>query len=323
LPPHAGGEVRDAAWAVEHEPEIRVQLAARGPELWYSKIEIIKDSKLFTEPNSIDTTAEVFFYSFGYGPEQLAGKRVLDIGAFAGSMTFYAEDCGAEVVALDIQDPQTNGFGVLHEIRRSTAAHVTASIYDIHPDLFGTFDVIVFSGVHYHLKHPLLALERLNAVTRPGGELLALGTAADFWLHEVGAKESGADLATITRENMPALTVESLAVLPLLGFYRDTFMGDTSNWFIPTTPALADMIGAAGYEVLTAATFPTHLSDDSTAIACAVIKARKVGPPDPEYAPDVYGTLRRIGTGTPSATFSIPTWYELERALRKQADVDV
>jgi hypothetical protein len=84
-------------------------------------------------------------------------------------MTFYAEDCGADVVALDIQDPQTNGFGVLHDIRKSSATHVTASIYDIHPDLFGTFDVVVFSGVHYHLKHPLLALERLSSVTAIGG----------------------------------------------------------------------------------------------------------------------------------------------------------
>jgi tRNA (mo5U34)-methyltransferase len=190
LQTHPAGEARDAAWALENEASIRDELTARGPDCWYSKIEIIKGSGPFTEPHSIETPPETFYNSFGYGPAELVNKRVLDVGTFAGSMTFYAEDCGADVVALDIQDPQTNGFGVLHDIRKSSATHVTASIYDIHPDLFGTFDVVVFSGVQYHLKHPLLALERLSSVTAIGGELLALGTAADHWLHAPGRPPS-------------------------------------------------------------------------------------------------------------------------------------
>jgi hypothetical protein len=115
----------------------------------------------------------------------------------------------------------------------------------------------------------------------------------------------------------PELTVEHLVDIPLIGFYRDTYLGDDSNWFIPNARALADMIAGAGYEVVSRAVFPTYLPEASVVIACAVIKARKVGPPDLEYSADVYSHLRRIGAGVPSARFSIPTWYELEQAAQR------
>lgn len=147
LPPHHADEkaAHGQAWAAAHESKIREELRRFGPPERYSRTDVILGSKIFTEPNSIDTTAEMFFRSFGFEPNDLKGKRLLDIGAFAGGMSFFAEDCGATVVAVDIQDPRTNGFEVLHRIRRSTVTHVLASIYDIHPDLFGLFDIVVFS----------------------------------------------------------------------------------------------------------------------------------------------------------------------------------
>jgi tRNA (mo5U34)-methyltransferase len=315
LAPHPAAErdARQGDWAVERRDEINEELARRGPAVWYSKIEVIKESGLFTSPNAIDTTAAMFFSYFGWVPADLEGMRVLDIGAFSGAMTFYAEDCGAEVVALDIQDPQTNGFGVIHSIRRSTATHVVASVYDLHPDLFGAFDVVVFSGVHYHLKHPLLALERLNSVTRPGGAMLTLGSAGDYWLHKPEATTIGLDFSTISS---PDNTVGANEI-PLLGFYRDTYMKDESNWFIPNTKALADMISVSGYEIISAHTFPTDLPDNAGRIACAIISARKAGEPKGEYPTDVYSRVRKLhGSGTVTTPFSVPTWYELELARR-------
>jgi len=318
LPPYSAADrdSRNVEWAAEHRDEITTELAQRGPERWYSKIEIIKGSDVFTSPNWIDTTAERFFTSFGWTAKDLDGKRLLDIGAFSGSMSFYAEDCGAEVLSLDIQDPATNGFSAIHSLRRSTATHVIASIYDLHPDLFGKFDVIVFSGVHYHLKHPLLALERLSAVTRPEGAMLALGSAGDYWLHKSQEPSIGLDLSSMRSSDGTVAPNE----IPLLGFYSDTYMGDDSNWFIPNTEALADMIAASGFEILSANTYPTELPGGGR-IACAVIEARKTGEPKGEYRADVYAHVRRFGeSSTVTTPFSIPTWYELERANRAAVD---
>ncbi len=321
LRPHSreARERRPAEWAVENQEVIKARLRQAGPVTWYSKVEIVKDSGVFTDPNAVDTTAEPFFRSFGYEPKDLAGKRLLDIGAFSGGMSFFAEDWGAEVVAIDIQSPETNGFALIHDIRQSCVTHVVASIYDIHPDLFGIFDVVVFSGVHYHLKHPLLALERLSAVTKTGGDLLALGTAADYWIHKPGTETMGVDLSKIGQDMLPGhVALETLNEIPLLAFYRDKYMLDDSNWFIPNTLALADMVAASGYDVLSTGTFSVHRPLINAPIACALVKARKAREPKAEYLPDVYADLRRFSAGSPpSSTFSIPTWYELERQRRE------
>jgi tRNA (mo5U34)-methyltransferase len=324
LPPKEKSEkdLRDADWAIEHQSEIQGELERRGPGIWYSRIEVVKASGIFTHPNAVDDTAELFYRSFGLGPNDLLGKRILDVGAFSGGMSYFAEDCGAEVVALDIQNPETNGFGVIHDVRRSTVTHVTASIYDIHPELFGSFDVIVFSGVHYHLKHPLLAMERLSAVTKMGGELLALGAAADYWLHKPGAETAGVNLASINGPDFKGKEVDNLNEIPILGFYKNAYMQDESNWFVPNTLALADMIAASGYDIALKATYPIHQRLINGPTACALVKATKVGEPKPEYSVDVYAHVRRLsGTETPSSTFSIPTWYELARERRDRAGV--
>lgn len=304
---------RGAAWARENQPEIARRLREDGPPTWYNKIEVIRGSGVFTSPNAIDATADQFFATFGIDASELAGKRVLDIGAFSGSMTFFAEDCGATVTAIDIQEPGTNGFAVLHELRRSRATHVVASVYDLHPDLFGTFDIVVFSGVHYHLKHPLLALERINGVMPDNGLLLTMGTSGDFWLHEPRSTLDGVDLSSVSGPNLSG----SLNSIPLLGFYADAYRDDASNWFVPNTRALTDMIVASGFEVSASAAFPTVLPTFEQRIGVAVIAASKVANPEPEYSPDVYAHIRRLDAGEAITTaFSIPTWYELEKARR-------
>lgn len=310
---------RDAKWALENREAIQDELKRLGPPMWYSKIEVVKDSGIFTQPNQIDNTEEVFFRSFGYEPTDLAGKRVLDIGAFSGGMSFFAEDCGAQVVALDIQNPHTNGFAAIHDIRRSTVMHVTASVYDIHPDLFGMFDVVVFSGVHYHFKHPLLALERVSSVMKHGAELLALGTAGDYWLHTPSRDTIGVNLAKInlaTPDEKPG--DGTLNEIPLMAFYKTSYMNDDSNWFVPNTLALADMISASGCDIVRAETFPIFRESIKAPIACALVKATKVREPKQEYSIDVYSHLRRpSASGAQSLVFEIPTWYELEKEKRR------
>ena len=324
LAPHTDDAkaTRTADWAAANQADIRNELRRVGPKIMVlSKIEVVKDSGIFTEPNAIDTTAESFFQSFGYGPGELLGKRVLDIGAFSGGMSFFAEDCGATVVALDIQRPQTNGFALIHGLRRSTVTHVTASVYDIHPSLFGTFDVIVFSGVHYHLKHPLLALERLSAVAKAGCALLALGTAADFWIHKPGSENLGVNLAHVSQKNIPEeMSIGQLNEIPLLGFYKSAYLGDNSNWLVPNTNALADMIETSGFDVISKSTFPIYRTMMKEPMACALVFALKAREPDVEYSSDVYLHLRRFDQNeVASTTFSIPTWYELERERRARS----
>ncbi len=102
-------------------------------------------------------------------PDDLTGMRVLDIGCAEGYFSFEAERRGAEeVVAMDKgQSPGDNGarFELCARALGSQITMREASVYDLHPDDWGTFDVVFFFGVLYHLTDQATALQRIASVT--------------------------------------------------------------------------------------------------------------------------------------------------------------
>lgn len=126
-----------------------------------------------------------------YGlPESLAGKRVLEVGTWDGFWAFEMEKRGAaEVVAIDLDDEREldwpprrrtpdpdlvrgSGFTIASEMLESNVQRVTRSIYDATPEELGTFDLVFCGSVLIHLRDQLLALERIAALTAPGGTFI-------------------------------------------------------------------------------------------------------------------------------------------------------
>lgn len=101
-----------------------------------------------------------------YGlPEDLTGKRVLDIGCAEGFFSFEAERRGArEVIGIDSFPDVIRRFNIVKTSRQSNASAFLMNVYDLEPKRLGTFDVVLFYGVFYHLKHPQYALERIRSV---------------------------------------------------------------------------------------------------------------------------------------------------------------
>jgi tRNA (mo5U34)-methyltransferase len=98
-------------------------------------------------------------------PNRMDGKRVLDVGCWDGFFSFLAEQRGAsEVVAIDVF--KTRGFEFAHQALGSRVRFEQMAVYDVTPQALGTFDLVFFFGVYYHLRNPVLALDRLSAVTR-------------------------------------------------------------------------------------------------------------------------------------------------------------
>ena len=115
-----------------------------------------------------------------YGlPEDLSGKRALEIGPWDGFWSFEMERRGAEVVAIDIDDereldwpprfrprespdePRGEGFALAKEILGSKAERVVCNVYDAKPENLGTFDLVFCGSVLIHLRDQLLALQRI------------------------------------------------------------------------------------------------------------------------------------------------------------------
>jgi tRNA (mo5U34)-methyltransferase len=155
-------------------------------------------------------------------PDVLVGKRVLDIGTWDGWFAMEMERRGAEVVAIDQwENPR---FHEVHELLGSHVDYRQLSVYDLDPKKIGYFDIVLFMGVLYHLKHPLLALERVCSVAK------------DFV-----AVES----FVLKDKHRPGLGVETQ---PLMEFYEnDEFGGQFDNWIAPTVPCLLGFCRTAGF----------------------------------------------------------------------------
>jgi len=137
-----------------------VRGAVEAEPYWFQRIELAPD---LVTPGWSDPRVDKLPY-FGL-PEDLSGMRVLDIGCAEGFFSFEAERRGAhEVVAVDSFPDSIRRFNIARSALGSRATAYLANVYELNPKTFGTFDVVLFYGVFYHLRHPQLALEKILSV---------------------------------------------------------------------------------------------------------------------------------------------------------------
>jgi tRNA (mo5U34)-methyltransferase len=110
---------------------------------------------------------------------EIAGKRVLDLGARDGFFSFQCERLGAEVVAIDYVSKEGTGFALAAELRQSSAEFLNRNIYDLRPSAIGTFDIVLMLGLIYHLPDPYLALEIVRSLVKTGGTVFVESTCID------------------------------------------------------------------------------------------------------------------------------------------------
>ncbi len=151
-------------------------------------------------------------------PQDLRGRRALDIGAWDGWFTFELERRGAQVTAVD--STSFERFRVAHDLLQSHADYRIADVCRLSPADLGYFDVVMFLGVLYHLKHPLLALEKVCELS------------TDLVCVESFVSDDGSDLAA----------------KPVMEFYETTELcGQFDNWVGPNTACLLAMCRTAGF----------------------------------------------------------------------------
>jgi tRNA (mo5U34)-methyltransferase len=172
-------------------------------------------------------------------PEDLRGKRVLDVGAWDGWFSFEMERRGADVLAIDVWDNPL--FHEIHSVLQSRVEYRQMDVYDLSPARVGRFDIVLFMGVLYHLKHPLLALERVCSVTE---DLTAVDS---FVLKEQQDR----------RRREPSA--------PRMEFYETSELGgQTDNWVGPDVACLMAFCRTAGF----ARVELRSVLPDSACVAC-------------------------------------------------------
>jgi len=160
-------------------------------------------------------------------PADLSGQSVLDIGAWDGFFSFEAERRhAARVVASDHYVWHGQGWGtgkgkagfeLARRVLQSKVEDVDIDPLDLSPERVGTFDLVFFLGVLYHVPNPLLVLERVSSVTR--GRLIL---------------DTVVDMVGISR--------------PAAAFYPGQELNsDPTNWWGPNHAAVCGMLRAVGF----------------------------------------------------------------------------
>src|SRR5262245_54855797 len=91
-------------------------------------------------------------------PEDLTSKSVLDIGCNAGFYSIQMKRRGAErVVGIDTDEHCLEQARFAAKVSEADIEFRNLSVYRVH-ELCERFDLVLFIGVLYHLRHPLLAL---------------------------------------------------------------------------------------------------------------------------------------------------------------------
>jgi len=185
---------------------------------WWHKIDL--GNGMIT-PGSQDTLGKLKKLGL---PEDITGITVLDVGAWDGFFSFEAERRGAKrVLATDSWVWQgrswgsKEGFELARKVLNSKVEDMEIDVLDLSPDKVGTFDLVLFLGVLYHMLHPLLALERVFSIT---GNQLILETHVDM-----------------LEANYPAMK-----------FYPGAELGnDPTNWWGPNPACVEAMLKTVGF----------------------------------------------------------------------------
>ncbi len=178
-------------------------------------------------------------------PERLDGLRVLDIGAWDGYWTFEALRRGArEAVAIDdfsdylgkLKEEDRKAWQTFDLCREALGydegrcSRREISIYDIGPNVLGEFDVVFAFGLLYHLRYPLLALDKIASVCK--GEIYVESAILDDFSPYRGGLHSGYPGGQMVME-----------------FYPDNQYGNNdTNWWVPSLHCLAHMVRASGFD---------------------------------------------------------------------------
>jgi tRNA (mo5U34)-methyltransferase len=172
-------------------------------------------------------------------PEDLTGWTALDVGCNAGFYTIELARRGARVTGIDM-DPHYLAQARWAVAQLGLADRVTLRRMQVYrlASLPGRFDLVLFMGVLYHLRHPLLGLD---LVARKVGRLLVFQSLL----------LPGDAVATPPEDR--ALDDRDLLAdpgWPALAFVEGRFAGDPTNWWVPNRAAAEAMLRSAGLAVV-------------------------------------------------------------------------
>jgi tRNA (mo5U34)-methyltransferase len=216
--------------------EIRRRAAALGE--WFHNLDL---GGVRTAPDHfLGDYPAVKWRSFAHAvPADLTGKTVLDIGCNGGFYSMEMKKRGAaRVLGVDWDEDYLAQARFAAEVTGLDIEFRKLSVYDVGA-LGERFDVVLFLGVLYHLRHPLLALDLIHE-----------HAARDLLVFQ--SMQRGAAEAEPARENYDFWDTEQFdrPAWPKLHFIERRYANDETNWWVPNAACAEAMLRSAGFAVL-------------------------------------------------------------------------
>jgi tRNA (mo5U34)-methyltransferase len=218
------------------DSEIRQKIEALGP--WFHNIDL---HGIRTAPDHfLGNYPHVKWRKFADAiPADLSGKTVLDIGCNAGFYSIEMKRRGADrVLGIDFDEAYLAQARFASEVAGADIEFQKLSVYDVGA-LMERFDVVLFMGVLYHLRHPLLALD-----------LIREHVAKDVLVFQ--SMQRGSNGVSQIEENYPFWNYELFNEprFPKLHFIEHRYADDPTNWWIPNSACVEAMLRSSGFEIV-------------------------------------------------------------------------
>lgn len=251
-------------------PERSLEQRVRELGPWFHNLRLPDRPELQTAPDHpLGDFPANFWQFFRHAvPDELSGRRVLDIGCNAGFYSFEMKRRGAAyVLGIDHDETYLAQARFARDrlgLRDVEFRHL--EVYDL--DQLGgeRFDFVLFMGVFYHLRHPLYALEKVAKLVR--GRLL-------FQSMERGAREVmelAADYPITERD------VFFDERFPRMYFVEQRYAGDPTNWWIPNPAATMAMLRSVGLRIVERPCYEVYLCEPAgEAQAASTFEDAEVG----------------------------------------------
>jgi len=217
------------------QTEIEREIVTLGP--WFHNLHLPGGLQTAPEHPLGDFPARKWQLMASHIPDDLSGRSALDIGCNAGFYSFELARRGAQVTAIDTGERYLRQAAWAADKLglRSRIRFESISVYDL-ASLRQDFDLVLFLGVFYHLRHPLLGLDIVTSVTRT---TLLFQT---LTMPQQGQMKCPRNIALTEREQMlhPAW--------PKMAFVEESLEGDPTNWWVPNHAAVEAMLRSCGWQ---------------------------------------------------------------------------
>ncbi len=171
-------------------------------------------------------------------PLDLTGKSVLDIGCNGGFYSLEMKRRGAaRVLGIDTDEHYLRQARFAAEVSGFDIDFRQLSVWQV-AQLGEKFDLVIFMGVFYHLRHPLLALDLIHE-----------HVATDIFLFQTMQRGSRDIPALNENYDITATAHFNQSGFPKMHFIENQYSGDMTNWWIPNRSCTEAMLRSSGFSI--------------------------------------------------------------------------